>query len=110
MRIVLLCLALAGCASQNPDALRERVGGASNFQLCRAVFLAPGEVAQIAQDEAQRRSLDCRPYASAVFQNEAQANAARNALAWRLLTPPPVQQMRSCNSYRVGNTIQTDCQ
>lgn len=76
-------VALSAC--QSIEDLQARVGNASNFQLCRAIFLAPNNVATIARGEAERRALDCRPYASAVFQNEAQADAARNALAQQLL-------------------------
>ncbi len=113
---LLAVAALVGCAS--PQQLRQTVGNASNFQLCRAIFLAPRDVAQIATEEAQRRSLDCAPYASAVFQNEAQADAARSALAQQLLmqshpqtpfVPLQIPQPINCQSYRMGNTIQSTC-
>jgi len=107
---VAILAALTGC--QSVEQLRASVGNASNFQLCRAIFLAPNNVAQIAREEAQRRSLECEPYASAVFQSEAQADAARNALAQQLLAPAPMPQParpRSCTTRVVGNVAHTDC-
>jgi hypothetical protein len=105
-------LALAGC--QSIEHLQATVGNASNFQLCRAIFLAPQNVSNIAVQEAQRRQLDCRPYAGAVFQNEAQANAAMDALARQLLTPPPrsaptFAPPTTCRTIRLGDTLQTHC-
>lgn len=112
MRTFVLCataLTLASCAT--PEQLQARVGNASNFQLCRAIMLAPQNVAQIAREEASRRSLDCEPYASGVLQSERANDAAANALAQRLLSPPQpaYQPPVSCRSYRIGNTVQTDC-
>jgi hypothetical protein len=107
------CLAvlvtLAGC--QTTQDLEARVGNASNFQLCRAIFMAPNNVASIARHEATNRGLDCAPYASAIFQNEAQADAARSALAQQLLiqSRPAYSPPVSCQTYRVGNSLQTDC-
>ena len=108
--VVVVLGVLAGC--QSTENLRARVGNASAFQLCHAMFMAPQDVASIAREEAARRSLDCAPYASAVLQNEHNADAARNALAMQLLSPrpaPPMPQTINCNSYRLGNTVQTDC-
>lgn len=99
---------VAGC--QTPQDLQRTVGNASNFQLCRAVMLAPRNVAEIAATEAQRRSLDCAPYAQSVMQNEAQNRASQDALARQLLTPAPMPRTPiTCNSYRVGNSVGTDC-
>lgn len=114
--VMILCLAVAGCAA--PRDPRETVGNASSYQLCRAMMFAPRDVAQVAQEEAQRRSLDCAPLAQTIMQNEAQADAQRKALATQmLLARPPVYQAPAyqmprpinCQSYRVGNSVETTC-
>lgn len=112
-----MAVVLAGCANNSPEALRARSGNASNFQICRAIFLAPANVAQIARDEAERRSLDCAPYAAAVFQDKAQADAAASALAQQFLiqSQRPIQPMQPlpqdtrCISRWNGGTLVTDC-
>lgn len=111
LAIVAAGLVLAGCAS--PEQLRASVGGASNFQLCRAVMLAPSNVAGIAREEAGRRRLDCGPYAAGVLQNEQANDAATNAYVQRLLTPAPMPappRTTNCTSRRTSNnTVVTDC-
>lgn len=107
--IIAILYLLAGC--QSTERLQATVGNASNFQLCRAIFLAPANVAGIASAEAQRRSLDCRPYASAVFQDKAQSDAAIDAYARQLLTPPAPMQNNTmnCRTVRMGDVLQTNC-
>lgn len=113
MRLAILAagLVLVGCAS--PQQLRATVGSASNFQLCRAIMLAPSDVAEIARGEASRRQLDCGPYAAGILQNEQANNAATNAYVQRLLTPAPQlspPRTTNCTSRRTSNnTIVTDC-
>jgi hypothetical protein len=107
-------LVLAGCA-QIPR--EQRAAAASNYELCRGVFLAPPNVAQVARNEAIRRGLDCAPMASAILQNEAQADAARSALAIQLMNanrvaPPPMiqhQPQMNCRTYTLGNSLHTSC-
>jgi hypothetical protein len=122
---VLTVVILAGCqTAPSLDQIQARAGNASNYDVCRAILLAPQDVAQIAQGEAQRRSLDCAPFADAVMQEQAQNNANRAAVAQQLLARPAAQpyqlqpyQMQphiqpqvNCQSYRVGSTVQTHCQ
>jgi hypothetical protein len=110
---ILAAAALAGCAAK-PQQLRETAPQASDFKICRAAFLAPQDVASIAKEEAQRRGLDCTPYAAAILQNEQMSDAAKNDFirslqqqhGQRQLIAPPV----SCTSRKVGSTVQTDCQ
>ncbi len=96
--------ALSGCA-MSPQSM----AGESNFVVCR--FTMGGPHSQVAQQEAQRRALDCAPlYGAIAAQNQAQ-NAATNNLVNALNPPAQVvpAQPRSCRSYRVGNDIRTDC-
>lgn len=101
---VLSVAALAGCAAPIPA---DQV---SNFDLCR--YTMGGPYARSAEVEAARRGLDCRPYYPAIQQQRANQNAATQQFIQSLQPPrapaprPPV----SCTSYRVGNTVQTDCQ
>lgn len=113
MKLAILAagLVLVGCAS--PQQLRATVGNASNFQLCRAIILAPSDVAGIAREEAVRRRLDCAPYTAGVLQNEQASDAATNAYVQRLLTPAPLPappRSLNCTSRRTSNnSIVTDC-
>jgi hypothetical protein len=71
-----------------------------------------GTLAPMAEAEANRRALNCLPYYQAIQQQrnrqaDAMDQAARYFLA-PATTPMPRSSM-SCNSYRMGNTIQTDC-
>lgn len=103
-RLSILSLVLAaGCASSP-----EYVAGQSNFNVCRLTMGGPH--ARAADAEAARRGLDCRQYYGAIQQQLANENAATNA-AIRALQPQPVRRAAptNCTSYRVGNTIQTDC-
>jgi hypothetical protein len=104
MRLLLLVPALlAGCATQTDPTT------VADIDLCR-YQLRGGNNAMVAQQEAQRRGLDCRPYFPAIAAQEQAQNAATANFLNSMNQPRrPVPQMRSCNSYRLGNTIQTDC-
>jgi hypothetical protein len=114
MRVVLplVGVLLAGC--QSLADLEQKAPNASNFQICRAVMLAPGDVANIARREAARRSLDCSPYAQAVLQQENANQAATNAAVQRLLAPQQPQPMMipnpvHCHSVQSGSVVNTTC-
>lgn len=115
---IFVALIMAGCAQpQSVESLRASVGNASNYQLCRAIMLAPENVASIARDESARRSLDCAPYANLVQQGQASDEAARQQAIQQLLNRPAVTPYQipmparpvTCNSYRIGNSVQTSC-
>lgn len=103
MRIaVVACLVLAGCAS-SPEYVASR----PDFTVCR--FTMGGPHARAAEDEARRRGLNCPAMYPAIQQQMAIENAATQNYINGLQRPAPAPLMRSCNSYRVGNTVQTDC-
>jgi hypothetical protein len=102
MRLAILTAAmLAGCATVIPPHQ------ATNEDVCRN--LAIPEYAPTAQQEARRRGLDCGPYFA---QREAQSRALNNAAQFFNRPAPAIQpspRPLNCTSYRVGNTVQTDC-
>jgi hypothetical protein len=104
MRVLLLLPALlVGCANVDPAQV-------SDISLCR-YQLRGGNDAMVAQQEARRRGLDCRPYFPTIAAQDAAHDAAAAAWFRSMATQNqrPAPQTRSCNSYRLGNTIQTDC-
>lgn len=107
MKILLFLptLALAGCAL-TPDQMRAR----SNYDVCRLGMGGPSSAN--AQYEASSRNLDCSRYWGAIVANQQAQNAATanllNALNPTPPPPMPAPPMR-CNSYRLGNSIQTNC-
>lgn len=111
MKVVLtvLVMTLAGCAA-TPEEARQRLPYLSEFQVCEGAILARPEVAMLAQQEANRRGLDCSRYASAVMQQQQNQNAAvQNYI--QSLNPPaqPFRPMVNCTSYRRGNNVETEC-
>jgi hypothetical protein len=105
MRVLLLVpILLAGCATPIPATQ------VSDISLCRYQW-GGGQDAVVAQAEAQRRGLDCTPHFPAIAAQEQAREAAASAWFRSMATQNqrPAPQMRSCNSYRLGNTIQTDC-
>jgi hypothetical protein len=104
MRYTLIAAAmLAGCAA-TPQQMAQQ----SNWDVCR--FTMGGPHSQVAQNEASRRGLDCAPLYPAIAA-KMQAENAAIANFQRSINPPPAPLPRqtNCTSYRVGNTIQTDC-
>jgi hypothetical protein len=96
-------VALAGCATPAHEA--------SNWDICRYTMGGPN--AAVAQQEAQRRGLDCTPYYPAINAKLANENAAVGNFI-RQINPPmqPIQPPRSmnCTSRRTANnTVMTDC-
>jgi hypothetical protein len=104
MRLLLLVPALlAGCATQTDPTT------VADIDLCR-YQLRGGNNAMVAQQEAQRRGLDCRPYFPAIAaQDQAQDAAAANFFNSMSQPRRPMPQSRSCTTQRLGNTLHTDC-
>jgi hypothetical protein len=99
---VLAALVLAGCANTPATEVAD-------MDLCR-YQLRGGNNAMVAQQEANRRGLDCRPYFPAIAaQEQAQNDATANFLNSMSQPRRPAPQMRSCTTQRLGNTLQTDC-
>jgi hypothetical protein len=103
MRIAIAtALVLAGCANTPASEVAD-------LDLCR-YQLRGGNNAMVAQQEAQRRGLDCRPYLPAIAA-QAQAQNAATANFLNSINQPrqPAPQMRSCTTQKLGNYLQTDC-
>lgn len=94
-------IVLVGCAG-SPEYVASR----SNWDVCRLSMGGPH--ARYAEAEAARRGLDCRPYYGAIQGQLANENAAVQGLL-RSNQPPPRKAPTNCTSYRIGNTVQTDC-
>lgn len=122
MRAVIAAAAviLAGCATEPPVPLELKVQQVSNLDLCRAVYQAPAHVGAVAREEAGRRGINCTDYmAMIVQQDQARAAAAAAVLARPAPVIPPltyqpaptmqVPRQINCSSYRIGNTVQTNC-
>jgi hypothetical protein len=97
----LSALAIAGCASA------DYVAHQSNFDVCRLSMGGPH--AQTADAEAARRGLDCRQYYGAINAQRANEAAAVNNFLRSTQPPPAPSATTNCTSYRVGNTVQTNC-
>lgn len=104
MRLAALSLlVLAGCAS-SPDYVARQ----SNWDVCRLTMGGPH--ARAAEAEAARRGVDCQPLYPAIQGKMANENAAtQNYLRSLQPAPSPFSAPATCQSYRVGNTVQTDC-
>lgn len=101
--LLLIPVLLAGCAA-TPQQMAQQ----SNWDVCR--FTMGGPHSQVAHNEARRRGLDCVPMYPAIA---AKLQAENEALAnfQRTLNPPRAYRPAvNCTSYRLGNTVQTDCQ
>jgi hypothetical protein len=104
MRILVLLPALLAACAVTPQDMAQR----SNWDVCR--FTMGGPWSQTAQYEAQRRSLDCSPYYGPINAQMQRENAATSEYLQSLQRrrPPPPQTI-NCQSYRVGNSVQTTC-
>lgn len=111
---------LAGCATEPPVPLEVRVQQVSNLDLCRAVYQAPANIGAVARDEAARRGVNCTDYMAMIVQQDQARAAAGAALLARpapvipplTYQPAPTMQVPrqiNCSSYRIGNTVQTNC-
>ena len=105
--LLLATLTLAGCAF-SPEHMATR----SNWDVCR--FTMGGPHANVAQDEAQRRGLDCQPLYPAIAAQSQNQNAATANFINALNPPKPAPvyrpaQQTHCTSTRSGDTVQTHC-
>lgn len=101
MRAAVLVLLLAGCASSP-----EYVAGKSDFTVCR--FTMGGPHARAADEEARRRGLNCPAMYPAINAQMANENAATQQFL-RATQPAPAPATRTCQTYRVGNSLETTC-
>jgi hypothetical protein len=103
MRVLLLLPALlVGCANVDPTQVAE-------LELCE-YQLRGGNNAMVAQREAQRRGLDCRPYFPAITARQQAQNAATANFLNSINQPQrAAPQMRNCTTQRLGNYLHTDC-
>lgn len=102
--LIPLVAVLAGCAI-TPQDMAQR----SNFEVCR--FTMGGPHSQVAHYEAQRRGLDCAPlYPAIAAQQQREAAALSNAAQFFTPRQAPASRPTNCTSYRIGNTVQTECQ
>ena len=104
MRLAILTAAvmLAGCAVPAAQV--------ADFELCEYT-MSGGNDAMVAQREARRRGLDCKPFYSAILQRrQAQSNALNNAAQYFNRPSAPIQRPLNCTSYRMGNSVETSCQ
>lgn len=104
MRVLMIpaaLVALAGCA-MTPEQLSAR----SNWDVCR-LSMTPAQ-GRVAEQEAQRRGLDCRPYYGPIQAQQANENAAiQNYL--RSTQPAPMPTPMNCRTVRIGNSLETQC-
>jgi hypothetical protein len=98
---VLLVLGLVGCA-----ATPEQMAQQSNWDVCR--FTMGGPHSAVADAERRSRGLDCSPLYPAIAAKIQAENAAMSNYL-RSIQPPPPPRSVHCNSYRIGNSVQTDC-
>lgn len=108
---------LTGCAT--PLSSPEYVAAQSNWDVCRLTMGGPHSAA--AEVEARKRGVDCAPMYPAIQARMQQQNAAviqylqtqqRPLIPPMTFQPAPLYQMPQqthCQSYRLGNTIQTNC-
>lgn len=129
MRLLALACsaALVGCATEpkplpvlTPDIAQQM--SAADLCLGLSTF-RPGN-ASVAQQEVYRRGINCNDHAAAI-QALQQARAQREAVILQnslnrpayqpyqvnpyQIPTPQMPRQTNCTSYRVGNTVQTDC-
>ena len=99
MRALIPCLALlAGCA-----ATPERAAQWSNWDVCRLTMTSAQ--GRVAENERQRRGLDCAPLYPAIIANQAQKNAATQTYINSLQRQRPAQQQQTCRTVHQGSGI-----
>lgn len=117
-RLLLLApILFAGCAGPSAEEAMRIVANSSDFSLCEDQVIAPARYQGIIAAEVNRRGVSCGQYMQAIaIRQQAKANQLANENAatanfLRAINPPPAPFPRqtNCTSYRVGNTVQTDC-
>ena len=104
MRLAILGSAalVAGCAVPAAQV--------SNMELCRYVLFGSSDDQVVAEREAGRRGLDCKPYFPVLVQRRAAQDAALNNAAQYFNRPAqPATGPVTCDSYRLGNRVETTC-
>jgi hypothetical protein len=104
MRLAILTAAalLAGCAVPASQV--------SNVELCRYALFGSSNDQVVAEREARRRGLDCAPLYGVLLQKRQQEAAALNNAAQFFNRPAaPAQGPVTCDSYRLGNRVETTC-
>lgn len=102
---VVLAVSFAGCA-MTPEKLAEM----SEWDVCKATMGGPSAVT--AQQEMQRRGLDCKPLYGAIVSQQASFLQLYNATMATSSPPAFVTPMPpvNCRSVRVSPTIvRTEC-
>lgn len=103
MRLALvLVVTLAGCASSPEYVARQ-----SDWDVCRLTMGGPHSRA--AEAEAARRGVDCRPLYPAIQGKMANENAATQNYLRSLQAPPPQIRGTNCQTVRIGNSLETQC-
>lgn len=105
LAIPLVLLAIAGCATQTDPMT------VSDWEICEYTMQS-GNNGVVADAEARRRGLDCRPYYPAILaKRQQQGQALRDAASYFNRPAPAIAPPQSvhCTSYRAGNTVQTNC-
>jgi Asp/Glu/hydantoin racemase len=110
---------IAGCAAPPTiEQLRETAQGLPIVRLCAATIYQGPPYSTLAGEELQRRGIpSCDPYRADVQQFMALQQAdqqQRRAAAMQIYQqmqanrPQPPQSV-NCTSYRLGDTVQTNC-
>lgn len=110
-----VCLVLlTGCATMQQQP--GRVEDASVIEVCEVALMGSGPNVAVANREADRRGVNCNDYLGAITQLRAARIQAAGAILANQPRPQPYQvptpQSRhttTCDSYRIGNTVQTRC-
>jgi hypothetical protein len=106
--LVLLPILLYGCS-----ATPEQVAAQSDYEVCRLTTVPVH--ANVAEQVRLRRGIDCVPYYPVIRARLEAQNAAINNMRAAIQPAPqqayqvPINRPMNCNSYRVGNSVQTQC-
>lgn len=115
MRLAILTAALlAGCAATyTPQQLTAAARGSNDLQLCEALYSLPSEQGVYFYAEIKRRQVNCSQF-EAIFaardrRRQQEAAALNNAAQFFNRPAAPAQGPVTCQSYRLGNSIETTC-
>jgi hypothetical protein len=107
---------LAGCAGSQQQPQHIPTSDVSDVQLCRYTLYGNPRDQMVAQDEANRRRVDCRTYYPAILgqqqqqlQQQQQRNESANQAFQYFRPPPPPPVQRQCTSQWHGSQLVTVC-